>query len=85
MHEATARAVVQSYCTRSPRTDTVRRVARIPTKPRPVRMTDELWSDALKTAEAADENLPDRIREYVEWYVRRPGARAPGRPPASSS
>jgi len=45
-------------------------------------MTDELWKRALKTAEDAGENLPDRIREYVAWYARIPGARSPGRPSA---
>ena len=74
--------VAQTYCDADLLIGTFRRVARIPTKPRPIRMTDELWARALKTAEEAGENLPDRIREYVAWYARVPGARPPARPPA---
>jgi len=72
--------VVRTYCTRSTSVGSVRRVARQPTKPRPVRMTDALWQRALKTAEDAGENLPDAIRDYVAWYARVPGARPPHRP-----
>lgn len=74
--------VVRTYCTRVTHVGTVRRVARQPTKPRPVRMTDELWKAGLDTADAAGENLPDAIREFVAWYARVPGARPPRRPPA---
>lgn len=76
--------VVRTYCEPYTPVTSVRRVARTPTKPRPIRMTDELWQRALDTAEAAGENLPDRIREYVAWYARVPGARPPGRPPQGS-
>lgn len=55
---------------------------RPPTKPRVIRMTDDLWKLALATAKDAGENLPDAIRDYVAWYARVPGARAPRRPPA---
>jgi hypothetical protein len=43
-------------------------------------MTDELWKAGLDTADAAGENLPDAIREFVAWYARVPGARPPRRP-----
>lgn len=72
----------RTYCTRATHVGTVRRVARQPTKPRPVRMTDELWARALATADEAGENLPDEIRAFVAWYSRVPGARPPRRPPA---
>lgn len=74
--------VVRPYCTRRTPLGTVRRVARQATKPRPVRMTDDLWKRALATAEAAGENLPDAIRDFVAWYARVPGARPPRRPAA---
>lgn len=50
-------------------------------KPRTIRASDELWNGALKIADEAGEYLPDRIRDYLAWYQRLPGARPPGRPP----
>lgn len=73
--------VVRTYCTRRTPLGTVRGVARQPTKPRPVRMTDDLWKAGLDTADEAGENLPDAIRDFVAWYARIPGARPPHRPP----
>lgn len=75
--------VTHTYCDADLLLGTFRRVARIPTKPRPIRMTDQLWTRALAVAAESGENLPDRIREYVAWYARVPGARSPGRPPAA--
>lgn len=74
--------VYRSYCSARPALTTVRGVARQKTKPRPIRMTDPLWDAALDTARDAGENFPDKVREFTEWYVRRPGARMPTRPAA---
>lgn len=38
------------------------------------------WEDALATADAAGEHLPDELRNFLAWYARKPGARAPRRP-----
>jgi hypothetical protein len=45
-----------------------------------VRAPDEDWTD-LDTASAG--RRPEVIREFIRWYLRRPGARLPERPPAS--
>jgi hypothetical protein len=49
-------------------------------KPRNFRASDQAWDDAIATADAAGENLADRLREFLEWYSRQHGARAPRRP-----
>ena len=45
----------------------------MPNKPktpnRTVRISDELWSAALRAAEANDENLSDVIRQLLQAYV----------------
>lgn len=74
--------VVRPYCMSHTPLATVRRVARTPTKPRNFRATDALWDGAIKAADEAGENLPDRLREFLAWYQRLPGARMPSRPPA---
>lgn len=61
---------------------TVRSVARAPSKPRNFRASDDLWDGALQAADDAGENLPDKLREFLAWYQRKPGARLPTRPPA---
>lgn len=77
-----ARPAVRSYCSARHPLSSVRRVARAPSKPRNFRVTDSLWEAAMDTAAAADENLPDKLREFLAWYTRQPGARQPTRPPA---
>ena len=66
-------------CTCS-RRGTVRRRARAPKIPVNFRADEADWRDALATADAAGENLPDHLREFLRWYARKPGARAPRRP-----
>ena len=75
-------AAIQADCSPSATVSNLRRMARKPMKPRTIRASDELWEGALKTADDAGEYLPDRIREYLAWYQRLPGARQPSRPPA---
>lgn len=62
------------------RRGTVRRRARAPKIPVNFRADEADWRDALATADAAGENLPDHLREFLRWYARKPGARAPRRP-----
>jgi hypothetical protein len=45
-----------------------------------VRAPDEDWAD-LDTA--SDGRRPEVVRELIRWYLRRPGARLPERPPAA--
>jgi hypothetical protein len=49
---------------------------------KPVRMPDELWADAGQTAQRAGTDRSEVIRSFLEWYVRRPGAKMPKRPAA---
>lgn len=79
------RSGVQPYCTATLRLGSVTRVARAPSKPRNFRASDPLWDGALAAADAAGENLPDKLREFLAWYQRQPGARMPTRPPARSA
>jgi hypothetical protein len=72
--------LVLAYCSPYAKRSTVRGVARTPMKPVNFRAPETLWDDALALAEASGDHLPDRLREFLEWYVRRPGARMPRRP-----
>ncbi|MFB6696834.1 hypothetical protein [Streptomyces rubiginosohelvolus] len=54
--------------------------------PRRVRMPDDEWDAFL---DAAKQVHPDGrsprgpvLREFIRWYLRRPGAKLPERPPA---
>lgn len=53
---------------------------RPPMRVRNFRVRDRLWDASIATADAAGDSLPERIREFLEWYSRQPGARAPRRP-----
>lgn len=70
----------RTHCRTQHRVATVFRVARPPMKSRNFRASDRSWDDAIATADAAGENLADRLREFLDWYSRQPGARAPRRP-----
>jgi hypothetical protein len=59
---------------------TLTRVAKPPMKSWNFRAPEHVWKDALATADAAAESLPDRLREFLEWYSRQPHARDPRRP-----
>lgn len=59
---------------------TLGRVARPAMKSWNFRAPEYVWKDALATADAAGESLPDRLREFLEWYGRQPHARDPRRP-----
>jgi hypothetical protein len=80
-----AHPVVRTYCEAHTPVATVRRVARIPTKPRNFRATDAQWDGAMDAAHRAGVNLPDVLRDFLDWYQRKPGARMPVRPPESPS
>lgn len=71
---------VRSRCRVRHKTSTVARVARLPMKTRNFRAPNKVWDDSQATADAAGENLSDRLREFLEWYSRQPHAREPRRP-----
>jgi hypothetical protein len=61
-------------------------IGRVPNQPRTphrnVRVPDDDWADL---ADAAAETGTDRakvINQFIRWYLRRPGAKLPERPPA---
>lgn len=76
-----AQSHVRSRCRVWHKPSTVAGVARTPMKTRNFRAPDKTWDDAQATADAAGENLSDRLREFLEWYGRQPHAREPRRPP----
>lgn len=43
---------------------------------------DNLWRDFEKATERADSDRSAELRRYMEWYVHRPDATLPERPPA---
>jgi hypothetical protein len=50
------------------------------TKHRSVRISDEDWTDLTARAPLGDRAAI--IKDLVAWYLRRPGAKLPPRPPA---
>jgi len=46
---------------------------------RPIRISDEDWNDLGE----ATENRSQVIRDLIAWYLRRPKAKLPTRPPAA--
>lgn len=45
-------------------------VPRKPMKPRQVRVRDDVWDEAMATADARDEVLSEEIRKFLERYIR---------------
>lgn len=50
------------------------------TKHRSVRIPDEDWADIMSRAKDADTSAGELIKEFVAWWLRRPGAKLPKRP-----
>lgn len=62
--------------------DTSESVSRPPTGKTPiqhVRIPDEDWGEFKAVA---GRRGPSVLREFIRWYLRRPGAKLPVRPPA---
>ncbi|MBK6014272.1 hypothetical protein [Streptomyces sp. MBT53] len=51
------------------------------TKHRSVRIGDDEWADLATAAPGGDRSAV--IKELVDWYLRRPGAKLPKRPPVA--
>ncbi|HXT92220.1 MAG TPA: hypothetical protein VN714_23545 [Trebonia sp.] len=50
------------------------------TQHRSVRVSDEDWGDLDKAAKAAGSDRGTLIKQFIRWYLRRPGAELPERP-----
>ncbi|MET9950193.1 hypothetical protein ABZ135_01410 [Streptomyces sp. NPDC006339] len=51
------------------------------TPPRQIRIPNEDWSDFDDAAKAMGSDRAAVVREFIRWYLRRPGAKPPQRPP----
>ncbi|MEU7170351.1 hypothetical protein ABZ949_02520 [Micromonospora tulbaghiae] len=47
---------------------------------RPIRIEEDLWKPFGDLV--GDRNRSTLIRQFIAWYLRRPGAKLPERPPA---
>jgi hypothetical protein len=58
----------------------------VPNKPRTqhrsVRVDDPEWDDAGRAASRMGTDRAKVINQFLRWYLRRPGAKLPERPPA---
>jgi hypothetical protein len=56
----------------------------VPNKPgtqhRSVRISDEDWDDLEAATAAAGSDRGTLIKQFIRWYLRRPGAKLPERP-----
>jgi hypothetical protein len=55
------------------------------TPPRQIRIPDEDWAAFDVAAKSMDSDRATVVREFIRWYLRRPGARLPDRPPLDSA
>lgn len=61
------------------------RLGRVPNQPRTqhrsVRVSDEDWDDAEAATASMGTDRAKVINQFLHWYLRRPGAKLPDRPP----
>ncbi len=50
------------------------------TPARQMRISDEDWSDFESAAASQETDRATLVREFIAWYLRRPGAKLPKRP-----
>jgi hypothetical protein len=50
------------------------------TPARQMRISDEDWGDLEAAAKIFDKERAAVVRDFIHWYLRRPGAKAPDRP-----
>ncbi|MGH3584859.1 MAG: hypothetical protein ACRDQ0_00915 [Pseudonocardia sp.] len=53
------------------------------TPPRQIRIGDD-WFDFDAAAKAMDTERASLVREFIAWYLKRPGAKLPARPDTDS-
>ena len=63
--------------------ETVRTSGRI--QHRSIRISDEDWEDAEKATADMSTDRAKVINQFLRWYLRRPGAKLPERPPHSKN
>lgn len=52
----------------------------VPTPTTPIRIDRETWAEFGEATAAMDANRSETIRQFIDWYLRRPGAKMPKRP-----
>lgn len=61
------------------------RLADVPNKPgtqhRSVRVSDADWADLEQATRVLNSDRGTVIKQFIRWYLRRPGAKLPVRPP----
>lgn len=65
--------------------------AKIPNVPNPenftpirsIRIAAAIWDEAREKAKAQGKSMSELIRDFLNWWLRRPGAKLPARPPAA--
>ncbi len=50
------------------------------TPARQMRIPDEDWADFATAVATNDAERAEVVRQFIQWYVRRPGAKLPKRP-----
>lgn len=50
------------------------------TQHRSIRIPDETWNPAMETARENGTSAGELCREFLDWYLRKPGAKLPKRP-----
>jgi hypothetical protein len=61
----------------------------VPNKPgtqhRSVRVSDEDWADLADVTTGIGTDRGTVIKQFIRWYLRRPGAKLPERPPCRAA
>lgn len=52
------------------------------TQHRSIRIPDDTWLPAMSQAKAQDTSAGELCREFLDWWLRKPGAKLPKRPAA---
>lgn len=65
------------------------RLELVPNKPgtqhRSIRISDEDWDDAEQAAASMGTDRAKVVNQFLRWYLRRPGAKLPERPPQAKN
>lgn len=54
------------------------------TQHRSVRVPDDVWEEVKDRSHQLGTSGGELVRQFLEWWLRKPGAKMPKRPPASS-
>lgn len=65
--------------------------AKIPNVPNPenftpirsIRIAAAIWDEAREKAKAQGKSMSELIRDFLNWWLRRPNAKLPTRPPVT--